>query len=116
MPGDPRYHRLLGEMGSLHDRKQEDYGTGEDPFANFTSAKEFGIEPWQLAMLRANEKMHRVKAFVKKGRLANESLRDSLIDIAVCAAIAVVLYDESEGTGEPEGRSESGQQAAEDLA
>ncbi len=84
-------------MGELHDRKQQDYGTDNDPFANVRASREFGVEPWIGAMVRLNDKITRVKSFIAKGNLANESLEDSLSDIAVYAVIAKVLYRESTG-------------------
>ncbi len=38
--GSESFHALLKEMGELHDRKQEDYGTDGDPFANVRGATE----------------------------------------------------------------------------
>jgi hypothetical protein len=92
--GDPRFHAVLKEMGDTHDRKQQDYGTDGDPFANIRASREFGVSPWVGAYIRLNDKITRIKSFIKKGNLANESLEDSLIDIATYAAIALVLYRE----------------------
>jgi hypothetical protein len=94
--GDPRFHAVLKEMGDTHDRKQQDYGTDGDPFANMNAAAEFGIAPWVGAYVRINDKITRIKSFLKKGRVANESIEDSLIDIATYAAIALVLYREDQ--------------------
>lgn len=94
MNGDPRFHSLLKEIGALHDRKQEDYGATADPFANVRSSQEFGVAPWIGAVVRLNDKVTRLKAFARKGTLANESAEDSLLDIAVYALIGLVLYRE----------------------
>jgi hypothetical protein len=95
--GDPRFHDRLQAMGELHDRKQADYGTDGDPFANVRASKEFGIPPWLGAILRLNDKVTRIKSFAKKGSLKNEPLQDSFDDIAVYAVIARILYDEEHG-------------------
>ena len=64
--GDPRFHALLRKLGELHDKKQQDYGSGSDP----------------------------LKTFVRNGTLANEGVVDSLLDIAVYALLAIILFDE----------------------
>ena len=95
--GDPRFHKLAEEMVQLHDRKQSDYGNPADPFANITASREFGVEPWIGGLIRLNDKVTRLKAFARKGSLANESVEDSLMDIAVYALASLVLYREEEG-------------------
>lgn len=92
--GDPRFHALLDEIGQLHDRKQEDYGTDHDPFANVRASQEFGVAPWIGALIRLNDKVTRLRQFANRGSLANESAEDSMMDIAVYALIALVLYRE----------------------
>lgn len=93
-PGDPRLHALLHEIGVLHDKKQEDYGTDSDPFANVRASEQWGIPAWVGAMIRLNDKVKRLQSLRTKGSLANESARDSFMDIAVYALIALILYDE----------------------
>jgi hypothetical protein len=94
--GDPRFHALLKQIGDLHDKKQADYGTDGDPFANVRASAEWGVPSWVGALVRLNDKVHRLKQFAKKGALANESAEDSMMDIAVYALIALVLYRERE--------------------
>jgi hypothetical protein len=92
--GDPRFHALLKEIADLHDKKQEDYGTDGDPFANVRASRDFGVSPWIGAVIRLHDKVIRLKSFSRRGVLANESVEDSLLDIAVYALIALVLYRE----------------------
>lgn len=101
--GDPRFHQLLKEMGELHSKKSADYGQAQDPFANVRAAREFGIPPWLGAVLRMNDKVTRIKSFAQKGKLENESLEDSLLDIAVYSMIALILYREESGKNESNG-------------
>jgi hypothetical protein len=89
-----QFEGILEEMNDLHDRKQQDYGTAKDPFANVRASEEFGIPGWLGAVIRANDKMSRLKSFAEKGVLANEPLEDSLIDLASYAVIALILYRE----------------------
>lgn len=94
MAGDPRFHALLKEIGDLHDKKQQDYGKDTDPFANVRASAEFGVAPWIGALVRLNDKVTRLKQFSSRRALANESAEDSMMDIAVYALIALVLYRE----------------------
>lgn len=97
--GSKRFHELLQEIGDLHDRKQLDYGSAKDPFANVRASEEFGIPSWVGALVRLNDKVVRLKQFAQRGSLANESAKDSMLDIAVYALISYVLYEEEETWG-----------------
>jgi hypothetical protein len=92
MTGDPRFHALLKQLGELHDRKQADYGTPEDPFANYRAAEDIGIPAWKNAFMRGIEKVNRIKAFIRNGKLANEGVEDAFMDLAVCSMIALIEY------------------------
>lgn len=96
-PNSERFHQILKEHGELHDKKQMDYGRGEDPFANVRSSAEFGVDPWVGAMIRLNDKVRRLQALEQNGDLQNESAYDSFRDIAVYATIAQVLFEEQYG-------------------
>ena len=93
-PSAERFHQILKEIGELHDKKQQDYGKEDDPFANVRSAEEWGIPGWVYAMLRIGEKCHRLQAMRRNGKLVNEGAVDSFRDLAVYALIAEVLYEE----------------------
>ncbi len=93
-PNSRRFHELLTELGELHDRKQADYGRDDDPFANVRSTERWGMPAWIGAMMRANDKVHRLQSYALNGNLANEGVEDSLRDIAVYAVIALVLFEQ----------------------
>lgn len=93
-PNSARFHELLGQVGATHDRKQQDYGKGDDPFANVRASEEWGVDGWVGAMVRLNDKVRRLQSLRTKGYLANESALDSFMDIAVYALIAYVLYEQ----------------------
>jgi hypothetical protein len=92
--GDPRYLKILDELRDLHVKKATDYGRGKDPLANIRAAVDFGVPGWVGVMIRANDKMHRIKSYLQNGSLANESLEDSLKDLAAYALLALVLFRE----------------------
>lgn len=90
---DP-YSKALDELWQLYQKKRADYGSVDDPFANVRAAGDFGIAPWLGAVSRANDKMHRIKVHALGQTLVNETVRDSLLDLAAYALIALCLYDE----------------------
>jgi len=96
MSGHPMFRQVLTEMLEMHERKGADYGTNEDIFANIRASEEFGIDGWKGSILRANDKMSRLKAFFIHGNLKNESVEDSLLDLANYAVIALCLYREQQ--------------------
>ena len=96
-PNSARFHELLAEAGALHDQKQGDYGRGEDPFSNVRASEEWGIKGWVGAMVRAQDKVRRLQTFAQRGSLVNESVKDSLLDLAVYSLIALVLFEEEQG-------------------
>ncbi len=96
MNGDPRFHAALAEIGELHDRKQADYGTDGDPFANVRASQDWGVPAWVGTMIRANDKVKRLQAAAQGSTLVNEGVEDSLLDIATYALIALVLFREQQ--------------------
>jgi len=92
-----KFHECLQAMGELHDRKQADYGSSTDPFANVRAAENFGLEPWVGGAIRMGDKMRRLEAAARGQNLQNESVEDSLMDMAVYAIISLILYKETHG-------------------
>jgi hypothetical protein len=95
----PAFSAILAELDEMQKRKGKDYGVTGDPLANLRASAAFGIPAWVGTIVRANDKMNRVKAFVRNGRLENESIEDSLLDLAVYAIHALRLYREAKGQG-----------------
>ena len=95
---DDPFYRKLEEVAALHAKKSNDYSSATDPLANIRASEEFGVPAWLGAMIRLNDKITRIKSYTRNGKLSNESVRDSLIDLAVYAIIALTLWDEHETT------------------
>ena len=91
--GDERFFKILEEIALIHSKKSADYGT-DDPLANLRSSEEFGIPSWVGVMVRANDKMRRIKSMATKKTLACESVEDSLIDLASYSILALILFRE----------------------
>lgn len=94
--GDPRFLALLDEIEELHARKQRDYGTSVDPFANVRASEDWGIAPYLGALIRLSDKIKRLQTYAKTGKLANEGVEDSLKDISVYALISLILFREQQ--------------------
>lgn len=94
-----KFYQIMGKLMALHAVKQADYGSKEDPFANVRASREFGVPPWLGAIIRLNDKVNRLKSFALKGALKNETVIDSMDDIAVYAVIAHVLFEEEQPSG-----------------
>lgn len=94
--GDPRFLDILDEIKALHEKKSFDYGTDRDALANMRASTAWGVPAWVGTMIRANDKIIRLQSLINNGELANESARDSLIDLASYAIIALVLMEEDE--------------------
>lgn len=101
-PSSQAFHDKLVVVGQMHDKKQLDYGSDKDPFANVRGSEDLGIPGWCGAVLRNNDKQHRLARAVKDTlttgapQLANEGVQDGFVDQAVYALIGSVLYDEWE--------------------
>jgi hypothetical protein len=93
-PNSARFHEILKELGELHDKKQADYGRGDDPFANVRASVDWEVPGWVGALIRGTDKLRRLQSLRRNGKLENESAADSLKDLAVYSVIALVLYEQ----------------------
>lgn len=92
--GDPRFYVLLDEIADLHSRKNHDYAKAAEPLSNFTRARALGVEPWRGVLVRMSDKWSRIEQLSTGKTPKNESLRDSLIDLAVYALIDILLLED----------------------
>lgn len=82
------FYKVLDEMYHLYQKKNADYG---DSFS--TLFKAFGEA---YAFGHIVEKVERLKSLYEKGKLENESVRDSLIDLANYTVMTIVELDKAE--------------------
>ena len=96
----PRFKDVLQELDDMQTRKGKDYGTEDDPLANVRASEDFGVPAWLGCVMRANDKMRRIQTAGRQQlttgqiQLANESVEDSLLDLAVYAIHALRLFRE----------------------
>ena len=96
-PGSREFLAVLDELRTLHLRKTKDYGIDEDALSNIrNSADVVNMPAWAGCILRISDKMHRLKAFFRRGKCEFDGIEDTLKDIACYSAIALVLYREGQ--------------------
>jgi hypothetical protein len=96
-PGSREFLAVLDELRALHLRKTMDYGVDEDALSNIrNSADVVNMPAWAGCILRISDKMHRLKAYFRRGKCEFDGVEDTLQDIACYAAIALVLHREQE--------------------
>jgi hypothetical protein len=95
-PGTDAFLSVLEELSALHLRKTLDYGVEEDALANIrNSADVINVPAYAGCVLRMSDKMHRLKAFFRRGQVEFDGVEDTLLDLAAYSVIALVLYRES---------------------
>ena len=101
-----RFHEILEQIKELHDKKQHDYGANQDIFANFRLSELSGIPAWQGSVVRMGDKYARIANFINKGefKFKEESIKDTLMDMAIYSLITMILFEEAEGTEMAGGR------------
>ena len=97
MSQSERFYELLDTMKAIHDAKRHDYANDDDVFANFRTCEAAGIPAWKGCCVRLGDKFSRIMGFAKKEKLKvkDESIKDTLIDMANYALIALILYEET---------------------
>ena len=84
-PTSDPFGKVLSEISELHERKNHDYG---DSFSALY--KEFGMV---YPVPRIYEKAMRLKTLLRAENNVNESVRDTLLDIASYAVMTIVELD-----------------------
>lgn len=97
-PGSREFVGVLDEIKQLHLLKTLDYGIDDDALSNIRESAEIVNMPaWAGCILRIYDKMHRLKAYFRRGKVEFDGIEDTLKDISSYAAIALVLYREQTG-------------------
>jgi len=91
-----RFQELVKDMVELHDRKNRDYA-GEDYLSNFLMCERMGIPAWKGTLIRLSDKFSRVMNIAKtyEVSVSDETVMDTLTDLAVYAIITRILYENS---------------------
>ena len=94
MARNREFDDALDELKMLHDAKNHDYATAENPYKNLEKVLSIGIEPWRGIVIRLMDKFSRLEEYCVKGELAikSEGLEDTLKDISVYSILAMILF------------------------
>jgi hypothetical protein len=100
--GDP-YRPVCDQLHALLTRKRGYYGCpDESPLENARGVKDQGIEPWVYQLARIGEKVRRSGGLQAQGRTVGttedltRTIRETLLDIAGHAVVAIALLDNPE--------------------
>jgi hypothetical protein len=95
--GHPRFYELLKEAADLHERKNNGYAKDNDPLSNLRLAEGFGLPPHMGVLIRMSDKFSRIQE-LSKGKVdkVGESIKDTLMDMAIYSLLAIVLFEEAE--------------------
>ena len=103
-----RVEEKVDEMIDLHVKKSAGYAGKDnlDPWQNFRTSTDFGVEPWRGAMVRLGDKFTRLSNIVQNGDndQIGEGIESEGMDLAAYAVIISVLW--SEDPGLPENRTD----------
>jgi hypothetical protein len=94
--GHPEFYNLLMQIAELHARKNADYAKTTDPLSNLRQCEAFGIPAWKGVLIRITDKFSRVTQLGsgKEAQVKDESIEDTLMDMAVYSLLAIVLLRE----------------------
>lgn len=93
--GHPRFYQLLEELADLHERKNQNYATSEDPLSNLRECEGLGIPPFKGTLVRLCDKWCRIKRLASGvPDLVGESVVDTLRDMAIYSLLAIILWEE----------------------
>jgi hypothetical protein len=94
--GHPDFYKLIEELKEIHSSKNHDYAGEGDPFRNFKLSENLGIPAWKGCLIRISDKFSRLCSFANKEefKVKDESVEDTLKDLAVYSLICLILYKE----------------------
>jgi len=98
--GHEYYYELIAKMAELHSRKNRDYGGG-NPLGNFLHARSLGVDPFTGILVRLSDKWSRICSLVRTNErhVKDESIEDTLLDLANYALLALVLLKHGDDDG-----------------
>lgn len=99
-PGSAEVLKVFEEAAKLHLRKTLDYGADENALRNIQEGADLiNVESWRACLIRIADKMSRMRAFCRRGRVEFDGVEDNLIDIVSYAAICLAEFRREQKTG-----------------
>jgi len=96
--GHPMFYELLDRLAEIHSKKNQDYGNG-NPLGNFMGVLPLGVDPFMGVLVRLSDKWSRICTLAQKGgqgQVKDESITDTLMDMAAYALLAIVIRAETQ--------------------
>lgn len=101
-PPRPRFYDHLDRMKAIHDSKNADYAdSAVDPFRNFRQSEIVAVPPHVGAFIRLGDKYMRIANLLRREQesgngavVTDESVEDTLIDLANYALIVLTLHEQ----------------------
>lgn len=95
--GHPRYYELLEKMADIHDRKNNNYSETGNPLSNLKECEKFQVPAHIGTMVRMSDKWSRLVQLIGgKQDLVGESIKDTLLDLAIYCLLEYILIEEYE--------------------
>ena len=95
--GHPRFKELLKEMQDMHDRKNNNYATDENPLSNLMECERMGLPASTGVLVRMSDKYCRLMELAKgKKDLVGESFIDTLMDLSIYSLLLRIIIEEEE--------------------
>jgi hypothetical protein len=93
---------LFESMLELITTKNKDYTAGGSAFANADKAIEYGVDPMVGVLLRMEDKMQRVRSYIKSGELAvkGEGIEEAFKDIIGYSSMCLGMLEQGKGGGD----------------
>ena len=91
-----QFHEIVKEMVELHDKKNHEYA-GNEYLSNFKMCeKHMGVPAWKGSIIRLSDKMARIMNVARddETQVGDETITDTLMDLAVYAIITRILYED----------------------
>jgi len=98
LSGHPRFYEIIEEMKQIHSAKNQDYAKESDPLDNLKQCQKIGIAPHIGCFIRMQDKFSRLMNLIggKEAQVKDESISDTLTDLAVYSVLCRVLWEERE--------------------
>ena len=92
---NPKFDQVLQKMKAMHDKKSQDYANDTNRYANFEhAATSAGTTVDVVFRVLIGVKLARLSELQGKGKAPlNESIMDSLIDLAVYSTLYASYYE-----------------------
>ncbi len=96
-----RFHHLIRDIVETHDRKSRDYASSIDHLANLRTSEALGIPAFMGTLVRMSDKWERIRNLARReletgegAAVVDETIVDTLRDLAVYSLLAIELYEE----------------------